>query len=116
MSTCMICMVLLAGTTSLENSGTPSSKAAETNELLHERGRAGALLACRRPCVESPDEAEEDVSTLVLLSYGSSECRLLTGESETGWDSRPVRDSKKENAPERSAKTDCERRRDSRRR
>lgn len=112
----MTCMLLCTGTASPENSGTPSSNAAVTNELLHERGRTEALLACRTPCVDSPDEVEEDVSTLVLLSYGSSECRRLTGESTLDWGSRAPRDSQKENAPERSANTDCERRRDSRRR
>jgi hypothetical protein len=77
-----------------------------------------ALFACRLPFVDSPDdEVEDDVSTLVLLSYGSSnECRLLTGDSTLGWGSRAPRESKKENVPERSANTDCERRRDSRRR
>ena len=80
MSTCITCM-LLCTNASLGNSGTPSSKAAVTNELLHERGRMEALFACRRPFVDSPDDVEDDVSTLVLLSYGSSECRLLTGES-----------------------------------
>lgn len=116
MSTCMTRMLLCTGTASLENSGTPSSKAADTNELLHERGRTEALFACRSPFIDSPDdEREEDVCTLVLLSYGSSECRLLTGESALDWDSGAARESKKENAPERSANTDCERRRDSRR-
>lgn len=116
MSTCMTCMLLCTSTASLESSGTPSRKAVDTNELLHERGRTEALLACRSACVDSPDIVEDDVSTLVLLSYGSSECRLLTGESTLGWRSIAARDSKKENAPERSANTDCERRRDSRRR
>jgi hypothetical protein len=117
MSTCMTRILLCTGTASLETSGTPSSKAAaDTNELLDERGRTEALFACRSPFVDSPDEErEEDVSTLVLLSYGSSECRLLTDESTLDWGSRAARDSKKENAPERSANTDCERRRDSRR-
>lgn len=112
MSTC-ITRMLLCTSMSLGNSGTPSSKDAVTNELLHERGRTEALFACRRPFVDSPDdEVEDDVSTLVLLSYGSNECRLLTGESTLEWGSRAPRGSKKENAP---ANTDCERRRDSRR-
>jgi hypothetical protein len=119
MSTCITCMLFCTRIASLENSGTPSSNAAVTKELLHERGRMDALFACRLPFVDSPDdEVEDDVSTLELLSYrdGSSECRLLlTSESTLGRGSRARRDSKKENVRER-AKTDCERRRDSRRR
>ena len=118
MSTCITCMLFCTNITSPpEDSGTPSSNAAVTNELLHERGRGDALFACRLPFVDSPDdEAEDDVSTLELLPYGSSECRLLAGESMLDWGSRAPRNSKKENVRERSANTDCERRRDSRRR
>ena len=117
MSTCITRMLLCTSTASLGNSGTPSSKVAVTNELLHERGRTEALLACRSPFVDSPDdEVEDDVSTLVRLSYGSCECRLLTGESTLNWGSRPAGDSKKENTLERCGpNADCERRRDSRR-
>jgi hypothetical protein len=88
-------------------SGTPSSKVADTNELLHERCRGGVLFAFRSTRVDAHDEVDEDVITLARLPCGVSECRLSTL-------SGPGRDSKKENVPDRKANTDCERRRASR--
>ena len=102
----MACILLLVST-----SGTPPSKVADTNELLHERGRGVVLFAFRSRSVDAHDETEEDVITLAQLPYGVKECRL----SALDWDSGPVRDSRKENVPGLKANTDCERRRASRR-
>ena len=76
MSTCMTRILLSNGTPSLPFSGKPSSKVADTNELLHERGRAGEPFAFRSPCVDPSDEAEEDDNTLERLPYRESECRF----------------------------------------
>jgi hypothetical protein len=70
-------MLLSSGTPSPTFSGRPSSKVADTNELLHERGRAGEPFVFRPPSVDPSDEVEEDESTLVRLPYGESECRLV---------------------------------------
>ncbi len=102
----MACKLLQVGT-----SGTPSSTVADTNELLHERGRGEVLFAFRSPCVDTHDEVEEDVITLARLPYGVNECRRSTLD----WDSGPGHDSRNENVPDRNANTDCERRRASQR-
>jgi hypothetical protein len=109
--TCMTCMLLLVSTASPTCSGTPSSRFADTNELLHERGLGEFMFAFRSPCVDTHDEVEEDVIILARLPYGVNECRLSTLD----WGSRPARDSRNENVPDRNANTDCERRRASRR-
>lgn len=106
----MTCILLGVGTATPTYSGTPSSKVADTNELLHERGRGEeALFVFRSPRVDTQDVVE-DVITLARLPYGVSECRLSTLD----WGSSPARDSRNENVPDRKAKTDCERRRASR--
>jgi hypothetical protein len=103
-------MPLYTGTASPECSGTPSSKGTDTKELPHDRDRTEVLVTSLIPCVDSPDEVEDDVSTLARLPYGDNGRRLVFGSRLT-WGSGATRDSKNENVPERNANTDCERRR-----